>query len=250
MSGHSKWAGIKHKKAIIDKKKGKVWTKVVREITIAAKMGGGDPDTNPRLRRAIDDGRAANMPAENVKRAIQKGTGELPGSTFEELTFEGFGPGGVAIYCEGSTDSRNRTTNEVRHIYEKNGGNMGTAGSVSFLFERKGYITVKKTAISEDALMACVLELGAEDMKAEDADLFEVFTDPADFDKVSAGLKEKNIDCESAEITMLPKTTVAVDKEKAGQLLKLIELLEDYDDIAHVYANFDIPDEILASLEQ
>ncbi|MFH2204661.1 MAG: YebC/PmpR family DNA-binding transcriptional regulator [Elusimicrobiota bacterium] len=250
MSGHSKWAGIKHKKAAIDAKKGKVWTKISREITIAAKLSGGDPDSNPRLRRSVEDARAANMPADNVKRAIQKGTGELPGSVFEELTFEGFGPGGVAIYCEGSTDNRNRTTSEVRHLYEKHGGGLGTSGSVSFLFEHRGYLTVKKSALPEEQLMELVLELGAEDLKSEDPEVYEIFTSPADFDQVKSGLQGKSIETESGEITMIPKTTVQVVKDKVGSLLKLIEALEDNDDIAHVYANFDIPDEILASLEK
>jgi len=250
MSGHSKWAGIKHKKAIIDKKKGKVWTKAVREITIAAKLGGGDPDANPRLRRAIDDAKASNMPAENVKRAIQKGTGEIPGVVFEELTFEGYGPGKVAIYCEGSTDSRNRTTNEIRHIFEKNGGSMGTAGTVAFLFEKKGYITVKKSAIGEDELLGLVLDLGAEDLKSTESDLYEILTAPADYDAVVKGVEAKGLEPESKSITMLPNTTVSVGQENAGALLKLIETLEDNDDISNVYTNFDIPDDVLAALEQ
>ncbi|MFH1724146.1 MAG: YebC/PmpR family DNA-binding transcriptional regulator [Elusimicrobiota bacterium] len=250
MSGHSKWASIKHKKAVVDAKKGKVWTKLVREITIAAKLGGGNPDNNPRLRKAIDDGRASNMPADNVKRAIQKGTGELPGALYEELTFEGYAPGGVAVYCEGSTDNRNRTTNQVRKIYEDNGGNMGSTGCVSFLFERKGYLRVKKERTSEEALMDMVLELGADDLKADSADDFEVLTAPESFEKVRDGLKEKGIPFESAEITMMPKTTVVLDEAKAAKNLKLIEALEEHDDISHVYANFDIPDEIFAALEK
>jgi YebC/PmpR family DNA-binding regulatory protein len=250
MSGHSKWAGIKHKKAIIDKKRGKLWTKVVREITMAAKLHGGKEDANPRLRKAIQDAKAANMPAENIKRAIQKGTGELPGLTLEELTFEGYGPGGVAVYCTGTTDNRNRTTNEVRKIYENNGGNMGTAGAVAYLFVPKGYITVAKSAMDEDALLELVLDLGAEDLKTADKDLYEVITEPAQFDAVREGLEAKKVSLESAELTRIPTTTVPIDGEKAAQLVAMIEELEDYDDIADVYSNFDMSDEVLASLEK
>lgn len=250
MGGHSHWAGIKHKKAVVDAKRGKLWTKIIREITIAAKLGGGNPDNNPRLRRAIDEARAANMPSENIKRGIKKGTGELPGATFEDLTFEGYGPGGVAIFCEGNTDNRNRTTSQVRNIYEEHGGNLGAAGCVAYLFERKGYMTVKKAGVSEDELMGLVLELGAEDMKSDNEHDFEIFTDQQDFEKVRDGLKDKGVAIEAAEVTMIPKTTVAVGEDKAGRLLKLIEDLEDHDDIAHVYANFDIPDSVLASLER
>lgn len=249
MGGHSHWAGIKHKKAINDAKKGKVWTKIVREITIAAKIGGGSVDTNARLRKALDDARAANMPAENMKRAIQKGTGELPGAMYEELTFEGYAPGGVAVFCEGSTDNRNRTTNEVRKIFENHGGKMGSAGSVAFMFERKGFLIVKRSAVPEDKLMDLVLELGAEDLKSEGDD-YEITTPPPAFEAVRDGLKAKGIPFDSAEITMLPKTTVAVGEADAPKVLSMIEELEDYDDVSHVYANFDIPDSILATLEK
>jgi YebC/PmpR family DNA-binding regulatory protein len=249
MGGHSHWAGIKHKKAANDAKKGKIWTKIVREITIAAKIGGGSVDTNVRLRKALEDARAANMPAENMKRAIQKGTGELPGAMYEELTFEGYGPGGVAVYCEGSTDNRNRTTNEIRKVFENNGGKMGSAGSVAFMFGRKGFLLVKKSAVAEDQLMDLVLELGAEDLKSEGDD-YEVTTPPQSFETVRDGLKAKNIPFESAELTMLPKNTVAIGEADAPKVLKLVEELEDYDDVSHVYANFDIPDKILATLEK
>lgn len=247
MSGHSKWAGIKHKKGIIDAKRGKLWTKIVREITIAAKLGGGDPSGNPRLRKALEDAKAANMPLENSKRAVQKGTGELPGVEYIELTFEGYGAGGVAVFCDASTDNRNRTANEVRQIYEKYGGSMGQPGTVAFLFERKSYFTVNKEAMTEDALMDIVLEVGAEDLKSED-DVFEIVADPAAFDEVKKGLQEKGVATEIAEITMIPKTMVACDQPTAEKVLKLIEALEDYDDIAKVFANCDIPEEILASL--
>lgn len=250
MSGHSKWAGIKHKKAVIDKKRGKLWTKIVREIQIAAKIGGGKLDANPRLRKAIDDAKAANMPQDNIKRAVQRGTGELPGVVYEEVTFEGYAVGGVAVFCDGTSDNRNRSTNEVRKIFERAGGNMGAPGAVAFLFERKGYITVKKSAMEEDKLMELVLELGAEDLKSEEQDVFEVITEPFGWEKVRDALKKKGVAVETAETTMLPKTTMKVEGEKASKVLELIEALEEYDDIAHVYANFDIPDEVLATLEK
>ncbi|MBI5200098.1 MAG: YebC/PmpR family DNA-binding transcriptional regulator [Elusimicrobia bacterium] len=245
MGGHSHWAGIKHKKAITDSKRGKVWTKIVREITIAARMGGGDAGGNPRLRKAIDDAKAANMPAENVKRAIQKGTGEIPGVTYEELTLEGYGPGGIAIFCEATSDKANRTTNEVRKIYENNGGNMGSAGAVGWMFQRKGQIFIEKGATDEDTLMGVALEAGAEDIKTEDSG-FEVITAPADFEKVKSAIEAKKIAMESAELTMLPSNTVKIDGPDAQKVLKLIDELEAHDDIKNVYANFDMPDSVLA----
>jgi len=248
MSGHSKWAGIKHKKAIIDAKRGKVWTKVVREISMAAKLLGGNPDNNPRLRKAIEDARAANMPQDNIKRAIQRGTGELPGAIYEELAFEGYGPGGVAVFCEGTTDNRNRTTNQVRKVYEDFGGNLGAAGCVAYLFERKGFITIPSGGTTEEELLEIVLELGGEDLKNAGS-AFEVTTGPTEFEAVRDGLKAKGLDVDTAEITMLPKTTVAVDGDKAVKVLKLVEALEEHEDVSTVYANYDIPDEVFASLE-
>ncbi|HBL19121.1 MAG: transcriptional regulator [Elusimicrobia bacterium GWA2_69_24] len=249
MSGHSKWATIKHKKAAQDSKRGKIWTKLVREIAIAAKMGGGNPDSNPRLRKAVDDAKSENMPLENVKRAIQRGTGELPGAVYEDLTFEGYGPGGVAVFCEGNTDNRNRTTNQVRKIYEDFGGNMGSTGCVAFLFERKGFITVKQGTVTEESLMDLVLELGAEDLKAGGSD-FEIVTPPLDMEKVRDALKAKGIAVDAATVTMIPKTTIPVDAAAAGRVLKLVDALDEHDDVAHVYANFDIPDEVMATLEK
>ena len=244
MGGHSKWANIKHRKAAQDSKKGKVWTKCSREITIAAKIGGGKVDSNARLRKAIEDARAVNMPAENVKRAVQKGTGEIPGAVYEELTMEGYGPGGVAIICDGTTDNRNRTTNEIRKIFENNGGNMGTPGCVAFLFEKRGVIALAKDAMSEDALIELALEFGADDVVTSD-DGFEVLTAPSAFEKVHEGLKAKGLKPASAEVTMVPKTQVTLDKAGAEKNLRLIELLEEHDDTANVYANFDIPDELI-----
>ena len=250
MGGHSHWAGIKHKKAATDAKRGKVWTRIVREITIAAKTGGGSPEGNPRLRKAVDDARAANMPAENVKRAIQKGTGELPGSMYEEVTFEGYAPGNVAVYAEGTTDNRNRSTNVIRGIFEEHGGKMGQAGCVAYLFEKKGYIRVPKDKTTEDDLVGLALNLGAEDMKSEEPDAFEIFTLAQNFQSVLDGLKAKGVAVESGEITMLPKMKVPVSAELAPKVLGLIDALDDNDDVSNVYANFDIPDSVLAALEK
>ncbi|MEI8192090.1 MAG: YebC/PmpR family DNA-binding transcriptional regulator [candidate division NC10 bacterium] len=251
MGGHSHWAGIKHKKAATDAKKGKAWTRIVREITIAAKYGGGSPEGHPRLRKAVDGARAANMPAENVKRAIQKGTGELPGANYEELTYEGYAPGGVAVYSEGTTDNRNRSTNEVRQIFEEHGGNMGQAGCVSFLFEKKGCIAVPRAKTSEEDLMTLVLDLGADDLESGDYDLFEVYTPAHKFQAVLDGLKAKGIPVQSSEILMRPKTTVPVASEDdARRVLALMDALDDNDDVSKVYANFDIPDKLLAAIEK
>ncbi|MBI5244777.1 MAG: YebC/PmpR family DNA-binding transcriptional regulator [Elusimicrobia bacterium] len=250
MGGHSHWAGIKHKKALVDAKRGKVWTRIVREITMAAKMGGGSPEGNPRLRKAVDDARNSNMPAENIKRAIQKGTGELPGAVYEEVTFEGYAPGNVAVYAEGTTDNRNRSTNAIRGIFEEHGGKMGQAGCVAYLFEKKGYITVPKSKTSEDELMTLALDLGAEDLKSEEADVFEVFTFPQSFQSVLDGLKAKGVAVETAELTMIPKMRVPVSAELAPKVLALVDALDDNDDVSHVHANFDIPDSVLADLEK
>ena len=249
MGGHSHWAGIKHKKAITDAKKGKVWTKIVREITIAAKMGGGDPGGNPRLRKAIDDAKAANMPADNVKRAIQKGTGELPGATWEELTYEGYGPAGVAMLVEVTTDNRNRTLGEIRLIFEKNGGNLGSSGCVAWMFKSKGLITVAKSAVKdEEGLMGQAIDLGAEDILTDSAETYEIYTGPADLEKVKEGLAAAKVAVASAELTMKPENTVPVGERDAPKILKLMEALEAHDDVKNVFANFDIPDQVLAKL--
>lgn len=248
MGGHSHWAGIKHKKAITDSKRGKVWTRIVREITIAVRLTGGDPGSNPRLRKAIDDAKAANMPADNVKRAIQRGTGELPGVTYEELTYEGYAPAGVALLMEATTDNRNRTFNELRSILQKGGGNMGESGCVGWMFHSKGVITVSRAAVaSEDELLGLILDLGAEDMKTE-GDLFEITTQPADFDKVKAGLQAKKIPLESAEVSMVPENRIRLSEADARRVLALIENLEENDDVKNVYSNFDIPEAVLAKL--
>ncbi|MBI4057621.1 MAG: YebC/PmpR family DNA-binding transcriptional regulator [Elusimicrobia bacterium] len=250
MGGHSHWAGIKHKKALVDAKKGKVFTRLIREITIAARLGGGDPTGNARLRKAIDDGKAANMPLENVKRAIQRGTGEIPGATYEELVYEGYGPGGVAVLCEVTTDSKNRTASEIRKIFSSHGGNLGESGCVAYLFQQKGYITLKKSAGSEEDLMNLALEAGAEDFKSDESDSHEIITAPKDFEVIRKKIADKNIPVETAEITMLPSTEVPVDEKAAAQILALMEELEAHDDVKTVYANFDIPDKILARMGQ
>jgi len=248
MSGHSKWAGIKHKKALVDAKRGKLFSKIAKEITVAAKTGGGKIDANPTLRLAISKGKAANMPADNISRAIKKGTGELPGVSYESISYEGYGPAGVAVLIEALTDNKNRTTAEVRNIFTKKSGNMAGQGSVSWMFHKKGYFLVEKTKIDEEALMDIVIEAGAEDMKSEDSN-FEITSAVRDFDKVRRALDAKGIEPQVAELTMIPKSTVKVTGDKAKQVLGLVELLEDHDDVQNVYSNFDIPDEVLQEME-
>lgn len=249
MSGHSKWAGIKHKKAKVDAQRGRVFTKLIREITVAARVGGGDPGGNPRLRTAIQAAKAVNMPADNIERAIKKGTGELEGVTYEEITYEGYGPGGVAVLVEVMTDNKNRTVGEIRKIFSRHGGNLGESGCVAFLFEKKGYIQVEAAKVDEDKLMTIALDAGAEDLQREES-VFAVTTSPApkDFERVRATLVKGGIQPLSAEITMLPKSTVKLEGKHAEQMLRLMEELEEHDDVQHVYANFDIPEEIMAAL--
>ena len=245
MSGHSKWAGIKHKKGLIDAKKGKVFSKLTKDITLAAKHGGGNPDANPALRTILSKARESNMPNENIERAIKKGTGELPGVVYEEVAYEGYAHGGVAVLVEVTTDNKNRTSAEIRNIFSKRGGNLAGTGSVSWLFHKKGFILIDKKVVDEDKLMSIVLESGAEDLKTE-GDTYEVITDPRDIEKIKTKLQENNIPYQVAEITMLPQTTVKVDKGLASQVLGLVEALEEHEDVQNVYANFDIPDEVLA----
>jgi YebC/PmpR family DNA-binding regulatory protein len=246
MSGHSKWATIKRKKAVTDAKRGKAFTQIIKEIIIAARMGGGDPKGNPRLRLAIEKARGANMPADNIKRAIQKGTGELPGISYEEVTYEGYGPGGVALIIESVTDNKNRTVSEIRHMLERSNGKLGATNSVAWMFHRKGLIHVSKSAASEDALLNIILEAGAEDMKS-DEDIFEIVTLPEMLESVKQGLESKQIKLEDAEIHLVPENTVKVAGKDAEQVLNLVEALEDHDDVQHVYANFDIDEKVLAS---
>lgn len=247
MAGHSKWAQIKHKKAHVDAKRGKIFSKLAKEISVAARLGGGDPQMNPRLRTVIEKAKEVNMPHDNIKRAIQKGTGELPGMAYDEVTYEGYGPGGVAIMIEALTDNRNRTVAEIRHLLGKHGGSLGENGCVSWIFEKKGYILVDKNTIDEDTLLDIVLDAGAEDLKNEpDEENYEIYTSPEDFLSVKSVLQEKGIQIAGSEITMIPKTTVSLEGSTAEKMLKLMELLEDHDDVQNVYANFDIPDEVMA----
>ena len=248
MSGHSKWATIKHKKGALDAKRGAVFTKLIREITVAAKNGGGNPDANPRLRTVLGKAKEANMPADNIDRAIKKGTGELPGVVYEEIAYEGYAAGGVALLIEVLTDNKNRTASEIRNILEKKGGNMSGAGSVAWQFHKKGLIIVKKTAVEEDKLMSVALDAGASDFIAEN-EVYEVTTEPHDFEKVKKAITDAGIAPESAEVTRIPSATVKVtDAGQAKNVLGLVEALEDNEDVQNVYANFDIPDEILQNV--
>ena len=237
MSGHSKWATIKHKKGALDAKRGKIFTRLIKEITIAAKSGG-DPDKNPRLRTAVAAAKAENMPSDNIKRAIQRGTGELPGVSYEEITFEGYGPGGVAILVEVSTDNRNRTVSEIRHCFGKNNGNMGEAGSVGWMFKKKGYIVVPKNAAKEDDLLNIVLENGGDDLSSDDEN-YEVFTDPSSYEKVLEAIKAAGIKPAMNELSMVPDNHIKLEGQQANQMIRLIEALEDNDDVQNVFSNAD-----------
>ena len=239
MSGHSKWATIKHKKGALDAKRGKIFTRLIKEITIAAKGGGGDPDGNPRLRTAILAAKAENMPAENIKRAIQRGTGELEGVSYEEVTFEGYGPGGVAVLVDVLTDNRNRAVSEVRHAFSKNGGNMGETGSVKFMFSKKGLIAVEKSAATEEKLMDIVLEHGGEDLNDE-GDTWEIITDPHSYEAVLAAVRAANIPTVMSEVTMVASTYTKLEGAAANQMIRLLEAMEDLDDVQNVHSNFDM----------
>ena len=245
MSGHSKWNSIKHKKAAQDAKRGKVFTKIIRELSIAARFGGGDPDTNPRLRQAISEAKGVNMPSDNIKRAILKGTGQLEGVNYEEITYEGYGPGGVAIYVEVLSDNKNRTVSELRYIFSKNNGRIGESGCVAWMFTRKGYIVVEQAKASEDELLDVVLEAGADDLK-EDGSNYEIFTTPESYEEVVNALNEHNIDLAVSNVGYIPQNYVKIEGKQAQQLLRLMEELEDNDDVQHVWANFDIDDEEIA----
>ncbi len=247
MSGHSKWATIKHKKGALDAKRGAIFTKIIKEITVAAKNGGGNPDANPRLRTALGKAKENNMPADNIERAIKKGTGELPGVTYEEVTYEGYGPGGVAILIEALTDNKNRTTSEVRNILEKKGGSMSGAGSVAWQFQKKGLIIVKKSAAEEDKLMGIALDAGASDFTSE-KDNYEIITESQDFENVKKAITDAKVPQESAEVTRIPSSTVKVGLSDAKIALALIEALEDNDDVQNVYSNIDVSDEVLQQL--
>ncbi len=246
MSGHSKWATIKHKKGALDAKRGKIFTRLIKEITMAAKQGG-DPEKNPRLRSAVAAAKAENMPADNIKRAIQRGTGEIEGAQYEEITFEGYGPGGVAILVEVTTDNRNRTVSEIRHTFSKNGGNMGEAGSVGWMFAKKGSIVVAKSAAKEDDLMNIVLENGADDLK-DDGESWEILCDPNAYETVLEAVKEAGITPEVAEIGMIPQNYIKLEGQQVNTMVRLLEALEDQDDVQHVYSNVDFDEKQLAEV--
>jgi YebC/PmpR family DNA-binding regulatory protein len=246
MSGHNKWSTIKHKKGRADAKRGKLFTKLIREITVSAREGGGEPDSNPRLRAAVAEAKAANMPADNIKRAIQRGTGEIPGVTYEEIQYEGYGPGGVAVLLQTMTDNRNRTTPEIRHLFAKHNGNLGENGCVSWLFTRKGLILVGRDgAPDEDTLVEKVLEAGAEDLDTGDEEYFRVTTAPEDLHAVKEHLERAGIEVETAEFDMEPSTTQKLEGKQAQQMLRLMEAFEDHDDVQNLWANFDVDDEDL-----
>lgn len=244
MSGHSKWAGIKHKKAANDAKRGKIFTKLIKEITVAAREGGGNPDSNPRLRTAINNAKSQNMPMDKIETAILRGTGQLSGTNYEEFSYEGYGPNGVAIIVEVVTDNKNRSTSDMRHIFSRNGGNLGEKGCVSWMFNKRGLITVDKNKANEDDLIAIALDAGAEDVKSDDQS-FEIITAPEDFETVKDAVQKAGIEISYSGISMIPQNTVRLEGKEAIQTLKLIETLEEYDDTQNVYSNFDIPDDII-----
>lgn len=244
MAGHSKWANIRHRKAAQDAKRGKIFTKLAREITVAAREGGGDPEKNPRLRAAIEKARKFNMPKESIERAIKRGTGELAGESYEEVTYEGYGPGGVAIIVKCLTDNRNRTAAEVRHAFSKHGGNLGTSGCVSWMFERKGVISIPAENYDEDTVMMAAIEAGAEDVVRED-DKYLVYTAPSELETVREGILNSGIEIEETKLDLIPTTTTRVEGETALKVLKLLEALEDLDDVQEVYSNFDMPEEVM-----
>jgi YebC/PmpR family DNA-binding regulatory protein len=245
MSGHSKWHSIKHKKGALDAKRGKLFTKLIKELTIAARTGGsGDPNQNPRLRKTVNDAKAANMPNDTIDRAIKRGTGELEGANYEEITYEGYGPGGVAVMVNATTDNRNRTVSELRHLFSKNSGNLGESGSVAWMFNKKGQIIIDATSKSEDEMMEIALEAGAEDMQ-NDGESYQVLTAPEDFLTVLDAIKNKGIEPISSEIAMIPQNTIKLDGSQAAQMLKLYDALDDHEDVQSVYANFEIDDAVL-----
>jgi YebC/PmpR family DNA-binding regulatory protein len=245
MSGHSKWATIKHKKGALDAKRGKIFTRLIKEISIAAKNGGGDPDSNPRLRTAILAAKSENMPADNIKRAIQRGTGELPGVNFEEFSLEGYGPGGVAILLDINTDNRNRTVSEIRHVFGKNGGNMASAGAVAYMFHKKGDIIVPKAAATGDDLMNTIIENNGEDEPIDDGENWEILTPPSAYEGMLEALKKAGIEPASSSVSMIPDTYIKLEGQQASTMIRLMEALEDHDDVQNVHSNFDIDAKLL-----
>ena len=248
MSGHSKWSSIKHKKGAADAKRGKIFTKLIKEITVAARMGGGDPDGNPRLRSAIAAAKAENMPKENIERGIKKGTGELEGVSYEEANYEGYGPGGVAVLVDCLTDNKNRTVADIKHLFERHGGNLGEPGCVAWMFEQKGLMVFEKDKVEEEELFDLALEAGAEDVREEETE-FEVITEPSDLESVKQAIDNAGLSYTLAEVTKIPQNTVTVEGKKAQQTLNLMQSIEDHDDVSHVYANCDIPDDVMEALD-
>ena len=244
MSGHSKWANIKHRKGAADARRGKIFTKLIKEITVSARMGGGDIAANPRLRRVVDLAKTENMPKDNIDRAIKKGTGELEGVNYEENTYEGYGPGGAAVFVESLTDNKNRAVSEIRHCFSKCGGNLGAGGCVAWMFDTKGYLVIEKSAVNEDQLMEAALEAGAEDVR-EDGSNFEVITAPEDFEAVKEAIEAAQIPFIDAEITMLPQNTTSLEGKEAEQMIRLMDMLDNCDDVQKVYTNADIPDDMV-----
>jgi YebC/PmpR family DNA-binding regulatory protein len=247
MSGHSKWHSIKHKKGVVDAKRGKIFTKLIKEITVAARLGGKDPNSNSRLRVAVAAAKAENMPKENIERAIKKGTGDLEGSNYEEVTYEGYGPGGVAVMVEVFTDNKNRAVADIRHLFERSGGNLGEAGCVAWMFSKKGLMVFQKDQVEEEKLFELALEAGADDIKEYETE-FEVITEPSSFEEVKTAIDNAGLRYTMAEITMIPNTTIKINDKHAQQMLTLMENLEDNEDVNQVYANFDIPDEVMEAL--
>jgi YebC/PmpR family DNA-binding regulatory protein len=243
MSGHSKWSTIKHKKAATDARRGKLFSKILKEITVAARLGGADPKGNPRLRTALLEARASSVPGDNIDRAIKKGTGELEGETFEEVVYEGYGPGGVAVLVEAATDNRNRTTAEVRHLFTRHGGSLAEAGSVAWMFKRRGWFSVEGGALSEEQLMELALELGVDDFSAEE-DRYELYTAPEDFSTIQEALETREVPLAAKELAMIPQTTIEIRADRANQILRLLEALEDHDDVQKVWANLDIDENV------
>lgn len=249
MSGHSKWSQIRRKKAITDTKRGRIFTQIIKEMTIAARLGGGDPSGNPRLRMAIEKAKASNMPADNIKRAIMKGTGDLPGMAYEDATYEAYGPGGVALLIEAVTDNKTRTVSDIRHILDQNGGKLAASGAVSYQFHRMGHLVISSRLIGEDDLLALVLEAGADDLKTE-GEHFTVICTPDAFEQVKKAIEEKGVVPDHAELQMFPENTVKVEGKEAEQVLQLMEALEDHDDVQHVYGNFDIDEKVFSEYDE
>jgi YebC/PmpR family DNA-binding regulatory protein len=246
LAGHSKWAQIKRKKAVTDARRGQLWSKLLKEVSVAARMGGEDPNGNARLRTAIQDARAANVPNDNIDRAIKRGSGQLDGVTYEEVTYEGYGAGGVAVLIEAMTDNRNRTVSDVRHLFSKHGGNLGENGCVNWMFDKRGYFAIGRSALTEEAFMELALEVGAEDISIEE-ELFEIYSRPEDYAAIREALDERGVELEASQLAMLPQSTVKLEADDAGNVLRLVEALEDHEDVQHVWSNFDVDEQVLAA---